>query len=75
VASLQFDDVSVSFLLYHGESRSLKKTVFAFFFLLRRGISHTPPHLIAEAVGSGLVVFCESEADIKQPFKIGSRPF
>jgi lipopolysaccharide transport system ATP-binding protein len=29
VASLQFDDVSVSFPLYHGESRSLKKTVFA----------------------------------------------
>jgi lipopolysaccharide transport system ATP-binding protein len=29
MASLQFDNVSVSFPLYHGESRSLKKTVFA----------------------------------------------
>jgi lipopolysaccharide transport system ATP-binding protein len=29
VASLQFNDVSVSFPLYHGASRSLKKTVFA----------------------------------------------
>ena len=29
MASLQFNNVSVSFPLYHGESRSLKKTVFA----------------------------------------------
>jgi lipopolysaccharide transport system ATP-binding protein len=29
VTSLEFNDVSVSFPLYHGESRSLKKTVFA----------------------------------------------